>query len=389
MLKFSYVCSECGASYAIEPGRLLCDACAAKQKPKRPLRGVLEVRLDGRMPEEWKRGRWDPDDLLPVEKEWFPDIPVGNTPLWAPRGLREELQFPGLYLKDDGLNPTGSLKDRASRLVAAFARKYGIEEIAVASTGNAGSSMAGVGANAGLRIRLYLPASAPAGKITQAMQYGADLQKVDGTYDEAVARCFAYLKEHPKSLSRITAHNPLTIEGKKTVSLEIFKQLGERVPDHVFVATGDGVIISGVYRGFEDLVKLGPAEKVPHVVCVQAEGSSAIARAFKAGGFGDPIPSDTLADSISVDVPAGGEFALRRLQRHDGSAILVSDREILTAQRRLASKSGCFVEPAAATAFAGFLKVKDGLERESTAVVLLTGNGLKDIKGAMKGVDGS
>ena len=395
-LQFTYVCSECGATYAIEPGRLLCDACGAKQEPKRPLRGVLEVRItpkgggpEGGIPDAWKRGEWEPDDLLPVEREWLPDIPVGNTPLWEPRRLRDELGYPGLYLKDDGANPTGSLKDRASRLVAAFARKHGIRRIAVASTGNAGSSMAGVGANAGLRIRLYLPAGAPAAKLTQAMQYGADLQRVDGTYDEAVAQCFAYLAEHPDTLSRITAHNPLTIEGKKTVSLEIFRQLGGRVPDYVFVATGDGVIISGVYKGFEDLVTLGFADRVPHVVCVQATGSSAIARALKAGGFGDPVPSTTIADSISVDVPAGGEFALGRLQRHNGSAVVVSDEQILSAQRQLASGAGCFAEPAAAAAFAGFLAMRDDLDPGSTAVVLLTGNGLKDISAAAKGVQNS
>ncbi len=380
-MTFHYRCSECGATYAIEPGRLRCDNCAAQQEPQRPLRGILEVELEGR-PE----ADWDPIDLLPVERSWFPAIPVGNTPLWRPERLRRELQAPGLFLKDDGLNPTGSLKDRASFLVAAFARRHNIRQIAVASTGNAGSSMAGVGAAAGLEIRLYLPASAPGAKLVQAMQYGADLQKVDGTYDEAFTLCREYLSRH-NALSRNTGENPLTIEGKKTVALEMFRQLGDRVPDHVFVPTGDGVIISGVYKGFEDLRKLGLADRMPQIVCVQAERSAAITRALQRGGFEQPIPADTLADSISVGVPAAGYFAVERLRRHGGDTVLVSDDEILHAQRRLAAASGCFVEPAAAAAFAGYLRRHTSIGAHEQVVVLLTGTGLKDIATAQRGVE--
>lgn len=380
MLRFHYRCSECDREYPITPDRLRCGECSRRQEPQRPLRGLLEVVITGSAPDSWR-----PTDLLPVEERWFPDIPVGNTPLWKPSRLQEHLQVPGLYLKDDGLNPTGSLKDRASLLVAAFARSHGIRRIVVASTGNAGSSMAGIGAAAGLDVRLYLPASAPAAKLTQSQQYGADLQKVDGTYDQAFALSLEYLEDH-EGLSRNTGYNPLTIEGKKTVSLEIYRQLGNSVPDHLFVSTGDGVIISGVYRGFEDLVNLGLADRVPHIVSVQAEGSCSISRALRGGVFGPPVPSRTVADSISVDVPAGGLFALQRLQRHGGTTCIVTDREILTAQRMLASGAGCFAEPASATAFAGFLKMKDLLAAESKTVVLLTGNGLKDIDSAVRGI---
>jgi threonine synthase len=380
MLRFHYRCSECAREYPISADRLRCDECSRLQEQQRPLRGLLEVVLTGTVPPDWV-----PTDLLPVERKWFPEIPVGDTPLWQPRRLQEHLGTPGLYLKDDGLNPTGSLKDRASWLVSAFARSHGIQRIVVASTGNAGSSMAGIGAAAGLEVRLYLPASAPVAKLTQSQQYGADLQKVDGTYDEAFALSLEYLKDN-EGLTRNTGYNPLTIEGKKTVSLEIYRQLGNSVPDYLFVSTGDGVIISGVYRGFEDLVTLGLAERVPHIISVQAEGSSAISRALRDGSFGPPLPSRTVADSISVDVPAGGLFALQRLQRHGGSTCLVTDAEILAAQRLLASGAGCFAEPASATAFAGFLRRKDDLPRESRTVVLLTGNGLKDIDSAVQGI---
>jgi threonine synthase len=364
------------------------------------LKGLGEhPRVDGSVPYA------DPLDLLPVPRRFFPSVPVGETPLWQPLRLREELGLPGLFIKDDSANPTGSLKDRASFLVAAFALQHGLKDVVLASTGNAGSSMSGLGAAAGLNIRLYLPASAPQAKIVQALQYGADVHKVDGTYDDAYDESSGYVEKYG-GLSRNTAYNPMTVEGKKTVSLEIFRQLGASIPDIVYVPVGDGVIISGVYKGFEDLVALGLADRVPHVVCVQAEGSSAIARALESGSFGKPRRSDTVADSISVDVPRGGLFALGRLERHGGRAVVVSDGEILSAQKRLSSSAGLFAEPAAAAAFAGLLKdmeagagssavsagrgkTEAGMPdrmpgKDKRIVVLVTGSGLKDINGALK-----
>ena len=158
-------------------------------------------------------------------------------------------------MKDDGVNPTGSLKDRASFLVSAFAAKFGMREIVLASTGNAGSSMAGVGAAAGQQVTLFLPKAAPKAKLIQALQYGAKVFRVDGTYDDAYELSLAYTAKFG-GLSRNTAYNPMTIEGKKTVSLEVFRQLGQ-IPDHLFVSVGDGCILSGVYKGFRDLRQLG------------------------------------------------------------------------------------------------------------------------------------
>ena len=158
------------------------------------------------------------------------------------------------------------------------------------------------------------------------------------------------------------------------------------MPDYVFVPTGDGVIISGVYKGFEDLVTLGLAETMPTVVAVQAEGSASITRALAAGSFGAPLPSKTVADSISVDVPRGGLFALGRLQRHRGRTVVVSDDEILAAQCELASRCGLFAEPAAAASYAGLVTIADEVPHDATVVLLVTGSGLKDIDSAKRGV---
>ncbi|RLE17198.1 MAG: threonine synthase [Acidobacteria bacterium] len=378
-LRFTYKCSECGKSYAIAPGVYTCPDCAKKQEANRPLRGVLDVQLFGLAPESR-----DVRDFLPVPKAFFPAIPVGNTPLWEPERIRKKTGFNNLFIKDDGLNPTGSLKDRASYLVAAFARQHSIKSVIVASTGNAASSMSGVGAAAGLNVTIFIPKTAPEAKMVQSLQYGARVILVDGTYDDAYELSMEFAAKNG-GLNRNTAYNPLTIEGKKTVALEIFFQLG-RVPELVFVPVGDGVIISGIFKGFRDLLQLTLADRMPTIVAVQAEGSSAICRAMKVGGFNEPQPSDTVADSISVDVPRNGIHTLSNLKKYHGKCITVSDGEILHAQKQLSSNAGLFAEPAAATAFSGFLKLKNELDKAADIVVLSTGNGLKDIVSARKGV---
>ena len=358
---------------------MLCPECSSTHKSGQPLNGVLEVELSGTLESN------DPLEFLPVEGQYFPAIPVGNTPLWQPENLQKKYGFPELYLKDDGVNPTGSLKDRASFLVAAFARKHGIREVVVASTGNAGSSMAGVGAAAGLKVKLFLPKTAPQAKMIQALQYGADLVLADKNYDQAFSLSLEYSNTRG-GMNRNTAYNPMTIEGKKTVSIEIFKQL-KKAPDHVFVSVGDGVIMSGVYKGFRDLLQLGRIDKIPVVHAVQASGSDAICRAMESGDFDGQAESPvraakTVADSISVDTPSNGHLALKNLKAFGGHCFRVTDEEILCAQKELSSTCGLFSEPAAATAYAGFLKQKAALDSNETCVVLLTGNGLKDINSA-------
>ena len=364
---------------------MLCPICSSKNKSGQPLNGVLEVELSGTLDSN------DSLDYLPVERKYFPSIPVGNTPLWHPapeipaENISKKYGFPELYLKDDGVNPTGSLKDRASFLVAAFARKHDINEVVVASTGNAGSSMAGIGAAAGLKVKLFLPKTAPPAKMIQALQYGADLVLADKNYDQAFSLSLEYSNTRG-GMNRNTAYNPMTIEGKKTVSIEIFNQL-KKAPDHIFVSLGDGVIMSGVYKGFRDLFQLGRIEKIPVVHAVQASGSDSICRAMESGNFngkqGIPVRSaNTVADSICVDTPSNGHLALKNLNKFGGHCFTVTDEEILSAQKKLSSDFGLFSEPAAATAYAGFLKKKATLDSSETCVVLLTGNGLKDINSA-------
>lgn len=375
-MKFKYSCSMCGQKFPITPDLMVCPSCSASQKPDEPLKGVLEVELDGTADKDF-----DIFDLLPVEKEFFPPIPVGNTPMWAPTNLRNKTGFPNLHIKYDGSNPTGSFKDRASYLCAAFAKKHNINKIVLASTGNAGSSMAGVGASAGMDIIVYLPKTAPVAKLIQTLQYGAELRRVDGNYDKAFDLSIEYWNQNKSEvMSRNTGHNPMTIEGKKTVSLEMFKDLGE-APDYVFISVGDGVIIAGIYKGFKDLLKLGIIDKMPTICAVQSTKSNSISQSFKQGKF-VPTVATTIADSISVDVPKNGYYALSHLEKYNGKAVEVTDEEIVQAQLDLSADAGCFTEPAGSTAYAGFQKIKAELPKDAKVVILATGNGLKDIKTA-------
>ena len=379
MISFNYICSECGKRFDIDPDLYVCPRCVKGQEDNQPLSGVLDVELKGAI--EGKN--IDVAKFLPVEKPFFPSLPVGNTPLWKPAAFLNELGFRSLYIKDDGVNPTSSFKDRASFLVSAFAKQNGIDTIVVASTGNAGSSMAGIGASAGQKVILFLPESAPAAKLIQALQYGATVYPVDGNYDRAYDLSIEYTRA-AGGMNRNTAYNPMTIEGKKTVSLELFQQLG-KAPEFIFVGTGDGCIIAGVYKGFRDLKQLGYIDNIPQIYAVQSDTSDALYRAFHSGRF-ENRPTHTVADSICVDVPRNGYHALRLLKKYGGGVITVSDDTILASQARLSRSTGLFTEPASAAAFAGFLKIKKDIPPDAVVVILATGNGLKDSSTAAKGV---
>jgi threonine synthase len=300
-------------------------------------------------------------------------------------GGGEEIGF-DLFLKDDSQNPTFSFKDRASALVSAWARENGIDTLIAASTGNAGSSLAGICASQGQRSIIVVPSAAPLAKLTQIMMYGAILVPVKGNYDDAFDLSIR-ISEKYGFYNRNTAFNPLTIEGKKTVSFEIYRQLDRQVPDRIYIPVGDGVIYAGVCKGFEDLMQLGIIGRMPILVAVQAEGSSNFIRNLKSNTF-ISAPSRTVADSISVDVPRNFRMAASCFEQYQGASVLVSDQEILDASIQLSRLTGIFAEPAAAAAFAGMMKLsRQGLiPAGSKNVVLLTGSGLKDLAAVQQSI---
>jgi threonine synthase len=383
MSKFIYRCTDCGAEYSAEGIRYLCPVCSATNDAENPPKGVLKLiypydTIKKTFKELKANGFLD---ILPINStDSYPKLKVGNTPLYEFNELDNKTLDFHLFLKDESSNPTFSFKDRASALVSAFAKENGIETIVAASTGNAGSSLAGLCASQKQKAIIMVPEAAPLAKLTQILMYGARIVPVKGTYDDAFDLSIKATEKFGW-YNRNTGFNPLTVEGKKSVSFEIFDQLGETLPDRIFVSVGDGVIISGIYKGFEDLLKLKIIEKIPVIVGVQAVGSDNLSRNITNAKF-EIRPSKTIADSISVDIPRNFNMAKQFILKYNGETITVSDTEIVNASGILSRNTGIFAEPAATTAFAGMLKYLEHnkLEKNSKNLVLLTGNGLKDLK---------
>jgi len=387
--KYYFQCTYCGKIYQKDEIQYLCPVCDATNDDKHPPKGVLKTLYHYKQVVE-KHGKKDLFksllkqgfiDLLPINSlQSMGYLRVGQTPLYAIEKLENEYLNFTLLLKDDAQNPTASFKDRASVLVSAFAKENNIDTIAAASTGNAGSSLAGMCASQQQKAIIFVPSTAPLAKLTQIVMYGATIIPVDGNYDAAFDLSIQASK-HFGWYNRNTAFNPFTIEGKKTVSYELFAQMQEQIPDRIFVSVGDGVIISGVYKGFEDLLQLGIIDKMPVIVAVQSEGSRNLIENINTTDW-KTIPSTTIADSISVDIPRNFYMAKDYLLKYQGEWLCVSDNEIIEASKILSKNTGIFSEPAATAAFAGMLKYKNNNQFEKTSknLVLLTGSGLKDLK---------
>ncbi len=388
MIPFRYRCTLCGMTFARDEVRYLCPACGRASRRGIPLQGVLEVVFDAVELCEAANSRVPDDDLfLPVERQYFPPLAVGQTPFLAVPRLAEALRCAHLHVKNDAVNPSGSLKDRASFLVAAEACRLGEKKIVTASTGNAASALAAVCASAGLRAVIFVPASAPRPKLVQMILYGATVVPVEGSYDDAFALSLEYSAEEG-GLNRNTAYHPLTIEGKKTAGLEIFRQNRNAVPDLIVVPVGDGVIIAGIHKAFLDLRAAGIIERLPRLLGVQAEHSDAIHRFVQTGSYSDAPSPSTIADSIAVRTPSNAYLARKAILESGGGTVTVTDEEILTAQRLLASTTGVFAEPAAAAPVAGLRKelADKHVDPDASIVLLVTGHGLKDVDAAMRGV---
>ncbi|HSH51507.1 MAG TPA: threonine synthase [Bacteroidales bacterium] len=383
--KFIYECIDCGKQYNRSEAIYLCPKCSKGNNDLNPPKGVLRIvynffknREKNILFNDLKKKNFL--QLLPIQNtSSLPRLKVGHTPLYEFNELNQKKLPFRLFLKDDSQNPTFSFKDRASALVSAYAKENRLSTIVTASTGNAGSSLAGICAAQKQKAIIMVPEKAPLAKLTQILMYGATIIPVKGTYDNAFDLSIKATKEFGW-YNRNTAYNPLTIEGKKTVSFEIYDQMNKSTPDKIFVPVGDGVIISGVYKGFEDLLNLQIIYKMPIIVAVQSEGSNNLTRNLNNKNF-KIKKSDTIADSISVDIPRNFNMAKHFIKKYNGEYITVSDQSILEASSILSKNTGIFAEPAAATSFAGLLNYyrHHKLNSNSKNVVLLTGSGLKDL----------
>ena len=322
--------------------------------------------------------------MWPINFQNFKSDQLIKLALPPDQHLKYTIDKKEFWILDDTRNPTLSYKDRASSLVALKALELGINEVAAASTGNAGSSLAGICARLGMRARIYVPKNIPDAKRIQIEAYGAELTKVDGDYDKAFDVCLEESKRN-NWYNRNTAYNPLTIEGKKSAAYDIFISSQGNIPDVIFVPVGDGVIISGVYKGFKDLLSLGWIDKLPKLIAVQSTGSDALVRYFNTGKL-EYKPADTIADSISAGAPRNLYMAANAVKESNGIAIAVTDEEILSAQKEFIKQTGILCEPSCASVYAAYKRLitHNKIRSSEKTLLLITGNGLKDVEALKK-----
>jgi len=385
-------CVTCGKQYNQDQFLYTCPDCG-------DLRGTLDILYDyddiKKIVARSVLRQWPVDTifkystLLPLTT-LKPDLnlKIGMTPLYNFSDLAQKSGIDSLLIKDDSYNPSLTLKDRASAVALLKAQELNYHTVVTASTGNAAASMACIGAHLNLNSIIFIPESIPQAKLLQLKIYGSKIVMVQGNYDRAFDLC-RNVSEERNWYNRSTAINPYNLEGKKTVAFEICEQLDFEVPDSVFVPVGDGCIISGVWKGFLDFYKVGLIDRLPRLIACQAEGSAAIYNSFKKkSDQPESVKATTIADSISVDLPRDGVKALRAIRDSNGTSILVSDQNILSAQQQLAREKGIFCEPSAAAAFAGFLKyhLEYPFRSSEKVLILLTGSGMKDLDAAEKAI---
>lgn len=407
--KLTCVC--CQAEYA-QGQTLTCPKCG-------PDDGILDVQYDlsaaGQTLTRAALARREPSlwrypELLPLDGDPPTALAtIGWTPLIETPRLAKALGVRRLRLKDDGRSASGSFKDRASAVGVARAVQEDCTSTACASTGNAASSLAYCAAAVGLQANIFVSQTVPAGKLAQLLAYGARVFKVQGTYAEAYDLCMRACA-HFGWYNRNCAVNPYLVEGKKTGGLEVAEQCADDAPDWVVCSVGDGCSIAGVHKGLAQMKAVGVIDWEARMLGVQAAGVAPICEAFErsqpasdrdthgAAGFSlrgvplaacSPVPAgDTYADSINVPVPRNWRKAVNAVRDSGGAFVTVSDEQIMAAVRETGRLAGVFAEPAAAAAVAGIAEARrSGVIAQSASVVaMITGNGLKDIRGAMQAV---
>jgi threonine synthase len=382
-------CVFCGAVYPTRAG-LTCPACGVT--------GILDVQYDYRamsrvltrrkLASRADHTHWRYRELLPIgDGAQLPALAVGWTPILASDKMARHLGVRQLLIKDEGRNPTGSLKDRASSVGVVKAVEKRRKIIACASTGNAASSLAGMAASMGLRSAIFLPQRAPEPKVTQLLIFGATVLRVGGSYEQAYELCQQSC-ERWGWYNRNCAINPYLVEGKKTVGLEIAEQLAWNPPDWIAMSVGDGCTIAGAWKAFRELKTLGLIARTPRMLGVQAAGAAPITEAFRTRSALKPVVPNTIADSIAVGAPRNWKKAVMAIEESGGEMINVGDDEILDAMNYIGRLTGVFAEPAAATAVAGLKRAvrEEVVPRSCRALAVITGSGLKDIRAAQQAV---
>ena len=371
-------CWDCGADVE-DPYVNTCPKCNGLLTVKMDLEPVKEMK-----PEDLRSapiGVWRYAPFMPIEKPNIVSIQEGGTPLYDTKALGKELGVPDLHVKFEGLNPTGSFKDRGMTVGVSHAKELGAKVVGCASTGNTSASLAAYAAKAGIKCAVFLPSGkVAAGKLAQALFFGAKVLSIDGNFDDALDLARKMAEE--RKLYLLNSINPYRPEGQKSVLFEIMDQLNYNVPDRIILPVGNAANIWAVYKAVQELKEVGWIDKIPMLTGIQAEGSAPVTKAFDAKKK-DFVPEEnpeTIATAIRIGNPVSGRKALHAIYDTGGYSVTVTDDEIISAQQLLGRKEGVCVEPASAASIAGLKKLKAMgiIDRDEKVVCICTGNGLKD-----------
>ena len=382
---FSYLehleCSVCGATYPHDRPVRTCPACnkvlLARYDLQRLRREVDRSVIQGR-----QAGMWAFSEMLPASRpEDVITLGEGGTPLLHAQRLGESLGMPRLYIKDEGLNPTGTFKARGLSAAVSKAKEVGLTRLIMPSAGNAAGAMAAYAARGGLEAHVYMPQDAPEGNKLECLALGSELNLVDGHIGDAGVLSRARAAEEGM-FDLSTMQEPYRAEGKKTMGLEIALQLGWRMPDAIIYPTGGGTGIIGMFKGYMELLELGWVEgNLPRFIAVQADGCQPVVHAWDSGMEASQAWPDphTVADGLRVPHPFADYLVLQAIRETGGTALAVDDTEMVEAMREMAATEGVFACPegAATLVAARKLLLAGGLDPEGTTVLLNTGSAYK------------
>jgi len=370
------VCVNCGAAYKADEILYNCTKCGHLLEVRYNLD---EVTVSKKAWQKRPLSVWRYRELLPVHIEPV-TLQEGGTPLYHLRCLGNEMWVKELYAKHEGMNPSGSFKDRGMTVGVSMALQLNMKSVACASTGNTSASLAVYAAKAGIPAVVLLPAGkVAAGKVAQALMHGARVISIRGNFDRALEMVHELCLSH--GLYLLNSINPYRLEGQKTIGFEAVDQLGG-VPDRFVLPVGNAGNISAVYKGLLELRDLGFIDRLPMMTGIQAVGSSPVVRAIREN-LPEVIPElhpETVATAIRIGAPVNAEKALTAIRKTGGLAASVTDEEILRMQRDLARKEGIGVEPASAASVAGVRKLVESgvIDRSERIVCVVTGHLLKD-----------
>jgi threonine synthase len=373
---YHLVCVHCGATYPADEIIYNCKKCGHLLAVKYPLD---EITINKATWDKRPLSVWRYRELLPVHIEPV-TLQEGGTPLYHLKRLGDEMGIRHLYAKHEGMNPSGSFKDRGMTIGVSMALQLGRKSVACASTGNTSASLAVYAAKAGIPAIVLLPAGKVAvGKIAQALMHGAKVISIRGNFDRALEMVHELCLTH--GLYLLNSMNPYRLEGQKTIGFEALDQLG-CVPDRFVLPVGNAGNISAVHKGLLELRDLGLIDRLPMMTGIQAAGSAPVVRAIREN-LPSVIPEDypeTVATAIRIGAPVNAEKALTAIRTTGGLAESVTDEEILRMQRDLARKEGIGVEPASAASVAGIRKLVEmgAIDRDERIVCVVTGHLLKD-----------